>query len=216
MNITDCYLYVQDRLNKLSSNNSQNIQFPQFIRAFNTSQLQWVEDRIKINESSNLRTDEISQLLTSVKLNTSIKENFYEATKPSDYFHFKRLYGTPCNINIIPVKEADVNNLLKSSNWKPSLEWEETFATFVGNKIRIYKDETFNLTGIYLVYFRYPLDVDIAGYTKYNGSVSTSIDPEFQGSSLVEILDMTCLLLASDINDQLRYQVMTNKTTKHN
>lgn len=216
MNITDCYLYVQDRLNKLSSNNSQNIQFPQFVRAFNTSQLQWVEDRIKINETSNLRTDEISQLLTSVKLKTSTKDNYYEASKPSNYFHFKRLYGTPCNVNIIPVREGDVNNLLKSSNWKPSLEWEETFATFVGDKIRVYKDETFSLTGIYLVYFRYPIEVDIQGYTKYDNTISTNIDPEFQGSSLVEILDMTCLLLASDINDQLRYQAMTNKTTKHN
>lgn len=203
-------------MNKLSSNNSQNIQFPQFIRAFNSAQLQWVEDRIKIDESSQLRIDELSQLLVSTTLSKVEKDNFYEATKPNDYFHFKRLYGTPCNITIRPVKEGDVNELLKSYNWRPSLEWEETIASFVGNTIRVYKDSDFKLDNIHLLYYRYPIEVDISGYKKYDGSISTSINPEFKGSSLIEILEMTITSLAVSISDGDRYKTSSENSAKHN
>ena len=215
MTILECYMYVTDRLNKLSSNNSQNIPYPQFIRTFNTAQLQWVEDRYKIDETSNTRIDELSILLKSQVLSKSVKENYYETTKPDDYFHFKRLYGSPCNINIIPVKEGDINNLIKSANWRPSKDWEETISTIVGNTIRVYKDDNFSLEDIVLVYYRYPLEVDIAGYVKTDGTSSTDIDPEFKGSSLREILDFTVQILSGDINDVNRFNSISNKINQH-
>ena len=47
-------------------------------------------------------------------------------------------------------------------------------------------------------------------FTDVNGNQTTNIDPEFKNSSLIEILNFTCQLLASDTTDQWNYQTLLN------
>lgn len=207
MNIKECYQYVTDRLNKLSSNNSQNIPFPQFVRAFNTSQLQWFEERMKIDQTNRIRIDELQQFV-------KIKPIKFSDLLPEDYFHILRVDGNynSCSSNLALVKESDLNMRLNDAFWKPSKEWNEGLATISGDKINIYGDFITNLN---LVYYRTPKEVDIEGYKTIEGVQSTNIDPELRNTSLIEVLDMTSKLLASDISDQFRYQTLTNKSNQY-
>jgi len=220
MTILESYKYVQERLNKLSTNFGDNIAKHTFVLAFNSTQLQWAEDRVKLAETNIVRQDEIQQLLKDVNI-PPIKagDYYYEIALPEDYFHYKRsTSNAPCQLRNILKKEADINMLLRDSFWKPSIEWGETLCTLIGNKLRIYTDleNSFQISGINLVYYRYPLNVDMAdGFNTVDGIATTNVNPEFQGSSLIEILNATCELLAADSADQWRYQTMTQNNTKH-
>lgn len=213
MTITDCYLYIQDRLNALSTNYGNNVPKHIFVRAFNAAQTTWVEERCKISNTNSLRQDEIDILSTTVTLDLLKKEGYWETNLPSNYYHRIRAVGyTPCSLYLYPKKEEEVNRLLSDENWKPSLEWAESFYTISGKKIKVYGE--FNIDKIDFIYHRIPLLVNMEdGYNDEFGNLNTNIDPEFQESSLIEILTMTVNQLASDNGDAFRYQTSGQKST---
>lgn len=218
MTVLECYQYVQERMNKNSSNANDNIEKYSFVGAFNASQLLWVENRIKLDETNSVRIDEIERLLLTYSKKPTLIEgkNYYELSLPDDYFHYKRSVSyIPCLIYNWLKKEGDINRLLQDEFWKPSVEWGETLCTLVGNKLRVYVDD-FTISNIDLIYYRYPININMAtGFVDVNGNITTNINPEFQGSSLIEILNETCNLLASDINDQSRYQTSAQRIQKN-
>lgn len=220
MTVIEAYKYMQERLNRLGTNFGDNIPKHTFVTAFNSVQLQWVEDRIKLAETNIVRKDELQQLLKPtdpiVPTNTN---NYYEIDIPQDYFHYKRSVSyAPCELRNILKKEGDVNLLLRDEFWKPSIEWGETICTLIGNKLRVYSDieNSFQISNIILVYYRYPVFINMAdGFNDVNGTPTTNIDPEFQGSSLIEILNDTCNLLSADTMNQWNYKTTQEKSMKH-
>lgn len=214
MTINECYLYVLSRLNKGLTNKGDNIPKWRFVSAFNSQQLLWLDDRIKLDETNTLRKDEIEHLLVT-KTNlvpTLAGTNYYELSLPQDYYRYKRSTSlVPCEIANRLVKEGNINTLLLDTNWKPSVEWGETLCTLVGKKLRIYVDN-FTISGVNFVYYRQPVKVNMEdGFSDINGITNTNIDSEFEGSSLIEILDVTCELLASDNQDQWNLQTSTQR-----
>lgn len=219
MTVNECYQYVQARLNKIGTNQNENIPKWAFVSAFNAQQLLWVEDRIKVDESNSLRKDEINQLLKSsptplISVNTT--NTYYEFDLPDDYFHYKRSTSlVPCEIRNRFVKEGDINSLLLDDSWKPSIEWGETLCTLVGKKLRVYIDN-FTISGVNLTYYRFPANINMStGHNDVNGNPTSNVDPEFTGSSLIEILNLTCELLSSDTADQWNYQTSLQRGQKH-
>ena len=218
--IKDCYQYVLNRLNKLSTNYGNSIETYKFTEALNAATLMWAENRIKLDETNIVRTDELQQLLLSKHINgvkSSLNNNYYEFDLPDDYFHYKRSTSfTPCEITNWLKKEANINLLLKDDNWKPSLEWGETLCTIVGNKIRVYVDN-FIVEKIHLVYYRIPIQVSMASPDPdINGNTQIDIDPEFKNQNLIEILNITAQILAGDTEDQWNYQITSRNKQEHN
>lgn len=217
MNVNNCYLYVTELVNKLSSNSGLNIPKAVFVMIYNAVQNQWVEDRVKMNELNKIRIDEIQQLVVDTPLNATKKTQYYESTLPADYYHYVRSYSlvNDCNLDNWLVKEADVNVLLSDEFWKPSLEWGETICTLGNNKIKVYYDD-FTVKKVNLIYYRYPIEINMAdGYTNTAGVLNTDVDPEFLGSSIIEILNLTAQTLAGVAGDAERYSVLTNKVQSH-
>lgn len=138
---------------------------------------------------------------------------------PENYFHYKRSTSyAPCEIRNIIKKEGDINVLLRDDFWKPYIAWGETICTLINNKLRIYTDNTndFSIDKINLVYYRYPSTINMSdGFNDLNGNPTIDINPEFDGSSLLEILNETCLLLAGDTKDEMSYQIMQQRTQKY-
>lgn len=218
MTVHQSYKYVQETLNKLNSDSSQNIPKTTFVTAFNAVQMQWVEDRVKVAELDKVRIDEIQQLAVQTELSLKKEDLYYYAELPSNYYHIIRAYGNigECSLNIWPAREGDVNVLLNDAFWTPSKEWGETFHTLVDNKLRIYHNNQFTLSKVNLIYFRYPININMAdGFEDVDGNQTVDVDPEFLGSSIIEILNLTVQHLAGAINDTTRYQVFTNKSQVH-
>lgn len=217
LTVNECYLYAQDRLNKLSTNAGDNISKYSFVLAFNAVQYQWCEDRAKLEETNTIRKDEIKQLLeyTSGKP-VFIKDNYYEFKLPTNYFHHVRSTSVvECEIANRLVKEGNINTLVHNENWKPSIEWGETLCTLIGDSLRIYVDN-FSISNVNLVYYRYPQKINLNdGHSDINGITTEDIDPEFKGASLIEILNETCQLLAASTADQWNYQTLGQKVMQH-
>jgi hypothetical protein len=61
----------------------------------------------------------------------------------------------------------------------------------LGNdNLAAYTDGTFEIDDVYLTYLRYPLQIDIKGYTKFDGTDSIDQDselPEYAKSDLVDL-----------------------------
>jgi len=214
MTIRESYLYVQNRLNKLSTNSGDNIEPFKFIEAFRAAHYHWIEDRFKLDGTNTTRIDEIQILLKTIILETKKETNHVIVSLPDDYLHFERATGLPCDIRIWLKSEADINVLLQDDFWKPSYEWQETLGTLQSNTLKVYTDN-FNIDQVLLAYYRHPVQVNMStGYTDINGEPTVDVDSEFDGSSIREILNITCQMLSGDTANQFGYQIHRAQTNQ--
>jgi hypothetical protein len=226
-------LKVKQRINKLASNDYDNIMPWQIIEAFNKAQVDWCRRNLQGtnmskqgDESSKRRIDDLQILLKEEKLAMVKKDAFYiSPTIPSDYFEFKRVSSKAttdcCEPRIMTVyltEEANIDLTLKDVNKKPSFSWGETVCTFAGNKLKIYTNGEFDIVDAVLVYYKQPRKIQIKGISDpYTGVVSlTDVECEFK-DDLVEVLIDECVkILAGDLEDMSANQIANNSVEQNN
>jgi hypothetical protein len=156
------------------------------------------------------------------------RQLFFETVNPipADYLRFKRISANATNeccpdprrLVIYVGEEENPDVLLRDVAKNPSFEWAETFATFAGDKIKIYTDEKFEVQDVQLTYFRQPRRIQIAGVKDtYTGLTPTAdVTCEFN-DDLIELLvfemtDMLALDIESMIQAQRSGQEVQNNT----
>lgn len=228
MNNSTLQLKIKQRLNKLASNDYDNIECWQIVEAFNKAQVDWCRRNLHgINtlqegdEESTRRIDDLQVLLTTVTLAASKKDKYYEVPAiPGDYFQYKRVSVTGkndcCNDRPFVVylaEQANVDQLLRDENKKPNFEWAETFATFRNNALQIYTNNEFDISKINLTYYRQPVRIQIVNCV--DPYLSTAALPvisavevpcEFKDDIVELFIDETVKILAGDIESFNQYQ----------
>jgi hypothetical protein len=226
-------LKIKERLNKLSSQDYDNIEDWQIAEAFNKAQVEWVRRQLHGNnlfkegdEQSTRRVDDLQILLHQKDL-TGFNQGIYfeTATLPEDYLQYKRVTikgrTTTCpprTFRVYLAEEADADQLLIDDNSNPNFEWGETFCTLIGNKIRIYTNGLFDIVAPKLIYYRQPRPVqfrgsmDIATGSIY-GADQTS---EFKDDIVELMIDETCSIIAGDIESQLQFQRNSQNAERNN
>jgi hypothetical protein len=214
---------VRQRLNKLASNDYDNIQDWQVIEAFNKGQVDWCRRNLhglnvkqEGDEQSTRRIDDLQILLTTTPLLTFDKKDYYETLSiPSDYLQWKRISTkakTDCcgskRMIVYLAEQANVDELLRDKNKNPSFEWGETFATFKDNKVQIYTNNKFEVVEPELIYYRQPAGIQIAGVTDpYTGLIpSTDVQCEFKDDLVELFVDECAKIIAGDMESQLQMQ----------
>ena len=215
---------VKQRLNKLASNDYDNIESWQIIEAFNKAQVDWCRrnlhgsnTRQEGDEQSTRRIDDLQKLLVSISLGLNNLQTYYESNNfPADYLQWKRLSAKaknscckdPKTMVIYLGEQANVDQLLRDKNKQPSYEWGETFATISGNAIQIYTNNTFELTEATLWYYRQPIRIEIAGVVDpYTGLTSAvDVNSEFKDDLVEVFIDECAKIIAGDIESQLQMQ----------
>jgi hypothetical protein len=211
---------VKQRLNKLASNDYDNIQDWQIIEAFNKGQSDWVRRNLhglnivkEGDEQSKRRIDDLQILLTTLSIVMTNKQQYFESTTlPVDYLQFKRISTEAekadgcCPAKKIIVYLAENQNtdiLLKDHNKKPSYEWGETFATLKDNMFQVYTNNEFILKNTTLTYYRQPTKILITGVQDpYN---PTAVPPlvdtisEFKDDIVELLIDECAKIIAGDI-----------------
>jgi hypothetical protein len=222
MDVGTVYVKVKDRLNKGSSHN-QNITPRQFVYAFNKMQLHWFDQRVKAEEADKVRQNELQQFIVDIyktPTNNS-KGSFYTIELPEDYFYYKRVIiqakkgSCSGTLYAYPIEESLVNRYLQDEFNTPSFLWQETFYTVGDNKLRVYHNNDFSVSEIYLVYYRCPKDIDMEGIT-HTDRDGVNVDPELDKTNLEEVIDLTVRLLSGDIMDSGRFQVTTQHINEFN
>lgn len=234
MNNATIQLKIQQRLNKIASNDYDNIECWQIVEAFNKGQVAWCRRNLHgLNvkqtgdEQSKRRIDDLQILLTEEPIGLQKKDLYFESVDlPENYFEWKRISakgGTDCcddpkRLMIYLDAEANVDELLRDDIRKPSLPWGETFCTLKGNKIRIYTNNEFDVSSARLSYYRQPLRIEIAGcvdpYTQIQSLVD--VECEFKDDIIELFIDEAAKILAGDIESINQQQVASQQVEGNN
>jgi hypothetical protein len=98
--------------------------------------------------------------------------------------------------------------LLTSDTKGPSFEWGETLATLVGNTVRVYTNDEFEITDFTLTYFRKPVEVLFKDCINPSTGTINLADQECElKDDIAEIIvDQAATILAGDIESITQYQ----------
>ena len=214
MKIADAYLMALQKSEQNLSNGGIRLDKARFIQLFNECQNKYVSYILEKKNKDDIR--DIQKLVVSSK---SLKRSgvidtpqCYVFSLPDDFFSFIDISGRfsdgKCSSPIFDLHEVKGENvalLFADHNHKPSFKHRETFYTIGGDGVKIYVDD-FQVQSAFLTYYRYPVQVDISGYIRSDGSDSVDVDPEFDDKVVNEILDMVDKQHALNESDFQRFQ----------
>ena len=219
----DSLLYkIDQKLNKLSSNNHQQIQLEDKILALNEAQIKLIKQKVDGfsvvsglgMDSFKKRYEDLQRLVINYgngKLDLSVKNaDIHQWSANLDKLKPKYMFYVdsyiladkgPCKnrqiwINKDLAKHGDLQFLVNNDHYKPSFEYQETFNFISSNEISIFTDGTFTPSAIYISYMRYPIYIDKTGYIKFDGTASTDVDCELETYLEDELVDLTVQNLA--------------------
>jgi hypothetical protein len=219
----DSLLYkIDQRLNKLSTNDHQQIQLEDKILALNEAQIKLIKQKIDgfatVSglglDSFKKRYEDLQSLIEPYNhqpLDLTIKNaelnqwyaGLHQLT-PKYMFYIDsyiladkgRCKNRKIWINKELSKHGDLSLLINNDHYKPSFEYQETFNFLSSDEISVFTDGTFTPSKVYISYMRYPVYIDKSGYIKFDGTPSVDQDCELETYLEDELLDLTVQNLA--------------------
>ena len=224
MTNTTIQLKIKQRLNKLASNDYDNIECWQIVEAFNKGQVDWCRRNLhglnvvkEGDEQSKRRIDDLNILLIDFPVVITDRITYWETNIfPTNYLEWKRISVTatsdcctdPRLMVVYQVEDGNVPILLRDENKKPSFEWGETFCTLKNNRVQIYTNDEFNIQSPILTYYRQPRRIEILNCVDpYTTQVSlVDVECEFKDDIVELFIDEAAKILAGDIESMTQFQ----------
>ena len=216
---------LKQRLNKLDSNDYDNIEKWQVIEAFNKAAVEWSRRQLhggnqykEGDEFSKRRIDDLQRLLIELPLTGAQTDTYFETDNfpTEDYLEYKRISAYAKNeccpekltMSVYLTEEANVNLNLRDPLKNPSFDWAETFCTLLDNRIRVYRNKDFDIVDPVLTYYRRPTYIEFAGtLNPYTGLTSTvDVESEFKDDIVELILDEAAAIIAGDYDNYNQMQ----------
>jgi hypothetical protein len=235
MNNSTLQIKIKQRLNKLASQDYDNFHCWQIIEAFNKGQIEWCRRQLsgknqtqQGGDQTTRRIDDLQILLKSIDLTLSLTPfGYYESdVLPTDYLEFEKVGATatkdccqdPKTLMVYLAEENNTGLYLRDELKKPNFEWAETFCTLVGNKIRVYSNGDFAIKSAFLMYYRKPVQIEIANCANpYSGNISTSdVECEFKEDIVEVLIDNAAAILAGDIESFNQYSRLQQNSETNN
>lgn len=235
MNNTALQLKFKQRLNKLASNDYDNIECWQIVESFNKAQIEWVRRQLRGSnlfmdgdEQSRRRIDDLQRLLVEINLPINEKNVFYESDSelPENYLEYKRIDVLAKNeccedkrpMTVYLAEEDNRAQLLRDEHKKPSFDWAETFSTLINNRARIFTNGEFKLSNAQLIYYRFPVYIQIQNcIDPYTGVGSpVDIECEFKDDIVELLIDEAVAILAGDIESGNQFTRGTDAAERSN
>ena len=223
---------IKQRLNKLDSQDYDNLECWQIVEAFNKAQVEWVRRQLHgINivkegdEQTTRRKDDLQILLQTYPLNIADKEYYYSGLLPDNYLQWKRVdvfaKKDCCDkrpMMVYLAEEANLRELLRDKSKQPSFEWGETFATLKGGNVNLYTNDEFDIEVADLIYYRQPIKIQILNCVDpYTNVQSTQdIQCEFKDDIIEVLIDEAASILAGDIESINQFSRGTETAERNN
>lgn len=217
MNVGTIQIKFRQRLNKISSNDYDNIECWQIVEAYNKAQIEWCRRQLHGNnmykegdEMSKRRIDDLQILLTTQTLVGTTFNDFFQSNNwPNNYLEYKRVsaYATddcckdPRSMTVYLAEEANIDLLMRDELKRPDFNWGETYCTLVRDTIKIFKRK-FNIVNPSLTFYRKPLNIEILGCVDPYTETQSLVDviPEFKDDIVEVIIDEAVAIVAGDID----------------
>jgi hypothetical protein len=229
----DSLLYkIDQKLNKLSTNDHQQIPLEDKILALNEAQIKLIKQKVdgdstvsglgldafkkRYEDLQSLVVNYANQPLELVLKNTKLNQWFayLHALEPKYMFYIDsyviadkgRCKDRVIWINKDLAKHGDISLLLNNTHYRPSFEYQETFNFISSDEISIFTDGTFTPSKIYISYMRYPIYINKEGYVMLDGQDSYNQDCELETYLEDELVDLTVQNLAMYTENQSAVQ----------
>jgi hypothetical protein len=228
-------LKVKQRLNKLASNDYDNIECWQIVEAFNKGQVDWCRRNLhglnikqEGDEQSKRRIDDLNVLLNdSPPIVMVNRQTYYESPPfPANYLEWKRVSikatseccPKPRLMVVYEVEDGNIPIILRDTNKKPSFEWGETVVTLKDNKFQVYTNGEFAVAETVLTYYRQPQKIQILNCVDpYTQQISTvDVECEFKDDLTELLIDEAAKILAGDIESMNQVQRLTTSVEGNN
>jgi hypothetical protein len=225
MNNNILQLKIKQRLNKLASNDYDNIECWQIVEAFNKGMTDWCRRNLhglnvvkEGDEQSKRRIDDLQILLIDSSVTLTDMQTYYETSGslPTDYLEWKRISVKATNnccpdpklMVVYQTEDANVPTLLRDVNKRPDFQWGETFCTLKNNKVQVYTNGDFNISSAILTYYRQPTKIQIANcIDPYTGVASAAdVECEFKDDLVELFIDEAAKIIAGDIEAMNQFQ----------
>ena len=229
----DSLLYkIDQKLNKLSTNEHQQIALEDKILALNEAQIKLIKQKVDgASTVSGLgldafkkRYEDLQSLVVTYNhqpLTLSIlNEELHQWKAPLHTLDPKYMFyidsyviadkgrckGRKIWINRDLAKHGDLQFILNNDHYKPSFEYQETFNFLSSDEISIFTDGTFTPKTVNISYMRYPQYINKEGYIMLDGEPSFDQDCELELYLEDELLDLTVQNLAMYTENQSAVQ----------
>lgn len=230
MILVDSLLYkIDQKLNKLSSNEHQSIQLEDKILALNEAQIKLIKQNVftrKYEDFQNLIVDYNVNPLKLTEADKNINQWTASLTELDPVYLFYvdcyiladkgRCKDRKIWINRDIARQGDLQFILNNNHYKPSFEYQETFNTISSDQISIYTDGTFTPKKLYLSYIRYPKYIDKEGYINLEGNASITENCELEAYLEDQLVDLTVQDLAeytenASATQTAQFRIQTNE-----
>lgn len=201
------------KINKNDSNDGVNILPSHFVLMFNSEALKWLRETLD-KDGDNIKLDHLDKLLqpdVEVPLYKKYDDSV-EFTLPDNFYRHASSFslaskGTCKNVKIFNFEKKSLGftATLADDFSKPQFDFEETVFIITQNRIRIYTGD-FTVNKVFVTYYRTPTEIDIAGYTRIDGSSSTDIDCDLALDNIDEIIDRVATEVTRQFADSEGFQ----------
>jgi hypothetical protein len=219
----DSLLYkIDQKLNKLSTNEHQQINLEDKILALNEAQIKLIKQKVDgQNTVSGLgldafkkRYEDLQSLVVTYNHQpldlTILNEELHQwkanihLLEPKYMFYIDsyvladkgRCTDRKIWINRDLAKHGDIQFILNNDHYRPSFEYQETFNFLSSDEISVFTDGTFIPKQIFVSYMRYPDYINKEGYIMLDGEPSYDQNCELETYLEDELLDITVQSLA--------------------
>lgn len=215
--------------NKLDSQDFIDLPLPTILMILNTSISGYVDAIYGINniyrqgvESFQRRIDDLEALVINDLPEITYADqgdNVFTGTLPDNYLHLLRSYTLATKdlcidraLRNIQYSQDELNDILISKDpyRYPSFEWQEQPISIAQGKIYAYTDSTYTPTKLVIKYLKVPTQVDLAGYTKIDGTASTNLNSELPDYLLEDIIILAAKFTKAILQDKEGVQLLSS------
>lgn len=218
MTVNEIYKRFLLKINKNDTNGNVKVSKGVFVLFFNELSKFWLESKIK-EEGKSFLKNHLSELLILDKELTKKedKNNFTTFSLPEDFFDIESAYSIAskgaCTNRVLynyDFKQRNKNVIFTNENEKPSFEYQETLYNLNKEGLSVYK-EGFNIDKQFISYYKLPKEIDIEGYTRFDGTPSQNIETDLEDKNIMTIINMCSLEAVTNFENGETFQLQKQR-----
>lgn len=199
--------------NTNDTNEGANFLISHFVLLFNSEGIRWETERLAKGDDDSL--NKLDRLLIS-DLEVPIVKKFSDSVHcqlPDNFFKHVSSYslsdkGDCKGVKVFNFEKKALNltEILADDFNTPQFDFQETPCIIINNQIKIYFSD-FLIKKVYISYYKTPTQIDISGYTKIDGSISSDVDSELSDDNIEEILNRLVVEIKRQTKDAEGFQL---------
>lgn len=199
------------KINKNNTGGGISCDKDRAVLLINESKNRWVEKHLK--EKDGVLIESLQEIVkTKTLVNPSVTADYVEYDLEEDFYESILAKNNSkkgdCKWTVYSreVKGQNKNILQWDSNQRPSFEWEWTFHTIQGSKLRLYKTD-FEILSTEFEYYSVIEDFDVEGYVNINNQFSTNKPFKISDQYVDQILNEAAKEFELNFQSQLGTQL---------